>query len=432
MVEGARDDHYKLLGLASSAGDADVKRAYKAAALRWHPDKNPQDRARAESMFKRVAEAYRTLNDPRQRASYDRTIAEASSASKVPTYTSKRSFVPTSSPPPAPTHTMEDAYSLFEDFFGGQDPFKDFDELFKDPTPSPGAWDQMFQRLRDTLGGGNRNGSTRSSGGGGGLDRVVTIEQRSGRIADEGHVAKVTETTRIGTVLGASAAACEQSGAAAASSLSKALRVRCLGRHGVAYRSSPHIGNRIENVRGPACGDIVIVLEWNRNAGWVRDGVGWLPLSMNSEVLFEFLDNSYVLTAQCISPHGVSLRRSMDMNDRVSGVRGPNCGEVVIVEERRGHWLRVSAGWLPVNIDSQQVFTYVDVKGQQRPCAPSVPEVAQQHTNRDGWSLATSLGLPVGLLSVLGATSWVALRTARFMFSSWWRVTFGLLPRIWR
>jgi curved DNA-binding protein CbpA len=50
------DDYYEVLGLEN-----DVKKAYKKAALRYHPDKNPDDREGAEARFKRVSEAYQVL-----------------------------------------------------------------------------------------------------------------------------------------------------------------------------------------------------------------------------------------------------------------------------------------------------------------------------------------------------------------------------------
>ena len=63
-------DLYALLGLASGATPADIKRAYRRLARRYHPDINPGDRA-AESLYKRISEAYETLVDPERRRTYD-------------------------------------------------------------------------------------------------------------------------------------------------------------------------------------------------------------------------------------------------------------------------------------------------------------------------------------------------------------------------
>jgi len=54
--------YYKLLGLDAGAKDEDVlKKAYRKAALRWHPDKNPDNKKEAEAMFKKISEAYSIL-----------------------------------------------------------------------------------------------------------------------------------------------------------------------------------------------------------------------------------------------------------------------------------------------------------------------------------------------------------------------------------
>src|SRR5262252_9325652 len=63
-------DLYALLGLAPGATPADIKRAYRRLARRYHPGINPGDRA-AESMYKRISEAYETLVDPERRRTYD-------------------------------------------------------------------------------------------------------------------------------------------------------------------------------------------------------------------------------------------------------------------------------------------------------------------------------------------------------------------------
>lgn len=58
-VEPAKVDAYEILGLGSrQATNAEIKKAYRKSALRWHPDKNPDDKENAEAMFKAVSEAY--------------------------------------------------------------------------------------------------------------------------------------------------------------------------------------------------------------------------------------------------------------------------------------------------------------------------------------------------------------------------------------
>lgn len=63
-------DLYGLLGLQPGATPADIKRAYRRLARRYHPDINPGDRA-AEAMYVRISEAYETLVDPERRRKYD-------------------------------------------------------------------------------------------------------------------------------------------------------------------------------------------------------------------------------------------------------------------------------------------------------------------------------------------------------------------------
>ncbi|MEE8189836.1 MAG: molecular chaperone DnaJ, partial [Kiloniellales bacterium] len=67
----AKEDYYQTLGVSKSAGDDDIKRAYRKLAMQCHPDKNPGDNA-AEHKFKEISEAYDVLKDDQKRAAYDR------------------------------------------------------------------------------------------------------------------------------------------------------------------------------------------------------------------------------------------------------------------------------------------------------------------------------------------------------------------------
>jgi len=65
-------DYYEVLGVTRSATEDDIKKAYRKLALRYHPDRNPENHPDAEERFKEVAEAYQVLSDPERRGIYDR------------------------------------------------------------------------------------------------------------------------------------------------------------------------------------------------------------------------------------------------------------------------------------------------------------------------------------------------------------------------
>ena len=65
-----REDYYEILGISKDADESEIKKAYRKMALKYHPDKNPDD-PDAEKKFKKAAEAYDVLKDPNKRARYD-------------------------------------------------------------------------------------------------------------------------------------------------------------------------------------------------------------------------------------------------------------------------------------------------------------------------------------------------------------------------
>ena len=66
----SKRDYYEVLGVARTAGESEIKSAYRRLAVKYHPDKNPGD-AEAEDKFKEAAEAYAILSDAEQRRRYD-------------------------------------------------------------------------------------------------------------------------------------------------------------------------------------------------------------------------------------------------------------------------------------------------------------------------------------------------------------------------
>ena len=104
-------DYYEVLGVQKSATDAEIKKAYKQMAIKYHPDRNPGDKE-AEAKFKEAAEAYDVLRDPQKRARYDQFgHAGMGGAGGFGGGTGMN---------------MDDIFSMFGDIFGGPGGFGGF------------------------------------------------------------------------------------------------------------------------------------------------------------------------------------------------------------------------------------------------------------------------------------------------------------------
>jgi molecular chaperone DnaJ len=64
-------EYYDILGVARDAGQEEIKAAFRELAKKWHPDLNPDSKAKAEEKFKEVSEAYDVIGDPEKRSEYD-------------------------------------------------------------------------------------------------------------------------------------------------------------------------------------------------------------------------------------------------------------------------------------------------------------------------------------------------------------------------
>jgi len=66
-----KKDFYEILGISKNATEAEIKKAYRKLAIKFHPDKNPGNKE-AEDKFKEISEAYEVLSNEEKRANYDK------------------------------------------------------------------------------------------------------------------------------------------------------------------------------------------------------------------------------------------------------------------------------------------------------------------------------------------------------------------------
>ncbi|XP_014311995.2 LOW QUALITY PROTEIN: dnaJ homolog subfamily B member 6-like [Myotis lucifugus] len=119
-------DYYEVLGVQRHASAEDIKKAYRKLALKWHPDKNPENKEEAERKFKQVAEAYEVLSDAKKRDIYDRYGKEGLN---VEVEGGESHF----DNPFEFGFTFRNPDDVFREFFGGRDPFSfDFFDPFDD------------------------------------------------------------------------------------------------------------------------------------------------------------------------------------------------------------------------------------------------------------------------------------------------------------
>jgi len=148
------DDYYVVLGLQRQASPDEIKKAYKKAALKWHPDKNPDTKTEAEKKFQKISEAYDVLSDENKRAIYDRSGKSGLTGGGGGGGGGGRGF---GSPNDHSQHFhfhFRDPQEIFREFFGGSDPF---DGVFgssssssprgssSTSTPSASPFDNFFR-----------------------------------------------------------------------------------------------------------------------------------------------------------------------------------------------------------------------------------------------------------------------------------------------
>lgn len=108
----AKRDYYDILGVNKSDDANTIKKAYRKVAMKYHPDRNPGDKA-AEEKFKEAAEAYEVLSDQQKRGRYDR-FGHAGMEQGGGGFSGRGGM------------TMEDIFAQFGGVFGDDSPFGDF------------------------------------------------------------------------------------------------------------------------------------------------------------------------------------------------------------------------------------------------------------------------------------------------------------------
>jgi molecular chaperone DnaJ len=109
MAKGNQRDYYEVLGVTRTAAVEEIKSAYRKSALKWHPDRNPENKADAEVKFRECTEAYSVLSDPQKKQIYD-TYGHAGLSGVG----AGQGFDGT---------VFQDFHDIFGDFFGFEDLF---------------------------------------------------------------------------------------------------------------------------------------------------------------------------------------------------------------------------------------------------------------------------------------------------------------------
>src|SRR5262252_10737977 len=106
MARAKQRDFYEVLRVSKTSTVEEIKSSYRKAALKWHPDRNPENKEEAEVNFRECTEAYSVLSDPQKRQVYD-TYGHAGLSSAGATDFNGTIF--------------QDFHDIFGDFFGFED-----------------------------------------------------------------------------------------------------------------------------------------------------------------------------------------------------------------------------------------------------------------------------------------------------------------------
>lgn len=167
-------DYYAILGVSKNSTDEEIKKAYKKLALKWHPDRNPDNKEKAEEEFKLIGEAFDTLKDPEKRKTYDMVGEEGlhgmppegeGAGGGMSGQSFRFSGMPGAGGGQTFHFTSGNANDIFKQFFGTDDPFEADRET--DGFPGGGFPGGGFQSFMFSGGGmpgiQTRNGAMRQS-----------------------------------------------------------------------------------------------------------------------------------------------------------------------------------------------------------------------------------------------------------------------------
>ncbi|MDR2233291.1 MAG: molecular chaperone DnaJ [Tannerella sp.] len=132
----AKRDYYVVLGIEKSAAIDEIKKAYRAKAIQFHPDKNPGNKE-AEEKFKEAAEAYSVLSDDQKRKIYDQFGHEGLSGASQGGYGGGM--------------TMDDIFAQFGDLFGGFGSFGSFSSFGSSQRQSVSRGSDLRVKVKLTL-----------------------------------------------------------------------------------------------------------------------------------------------------------------------------------------------------------------------------------------------------------------------------------------
>ncbi|XP_072038939.1 LOW QUALITY PROTEIN: dnaJ homolog subfamily B member 6-A-like [Amphiura filiformis] len=193
-------DYYDILGVHRGSTDAEIRKSYRKLALKWHPDKNPNNKDEADRRFKDISQAYEVLSDKQKRSVYDRYGVDGlqNGVNSTPDFSDFRD------PFGGSFHfEFRSPEDVFRDFFGTDDPFAAFfgesrgggqvgqGSLFQDGFASAGFNFPGFSN------GGFNGFSNFHDFGGGGSSTSFTSFSSSSSFGGPSNVRRTSTSTKI-------------------------------------------------------------------------------------------------------------------------------------------------------------------------------------------------------------------------------------------